>query len=670
MRVAREECGEVISIEAILNERKNVKMEKYKNAETAAVRNMQKWKVYQEERLLLLKEHREMQQQGLRKKLQYIEEKKLEKRLEEIAAEREYLDQAEEIERQELERENLEIRERIKIYQELNEKMDKSNESREKIVERLKSRLSSEDILNANEKVDEPEFIKDDMNNIIEKAKVLSEAQKNKIKVLSHEYNFPTPSTSDINANNEIATSKLLTEAQRNKLKVMGHDLGTLEKEECRPQIKIQDYDKMTDLQRNRMKVLAHEFETIEKEEKVVQNVLERPMTDLQKNRMKVLSHEFAYFDEAPSKKLTLELPETPLEKSIQLESPMSVTSDHFNVSAEQSIEDEEKSKSTLSESSIDEESFKAFEEAIEKNLNSFMGLELNNISGLISFKEHYEDISIMDTMALSQFLQMSLTIPLNSYMEILSNETLKMYILDLDILSHFKSLRNYFLMMNGEFCSSICHEIFSKLDKGVRPVELLNYQSLHMILDNALSSSRYDSNTERLSFIVQNSPERFELHSPGVFNMLSLSYTLDWPLTLILNAETMDQYRTIFCYLLKLKRISWILEDCFQILKESHKQHSNDIIKSPQYRKTQFIRHQMTQFVNCLENYVTRNVMQTSWKSFVEDLRSAKSILCIYRKHTTFLKRILFLCLLNKKSFEFYKSIEDVFKVILRFHK
>lgn len=663
MKAARNECGEIVSIEAVLNHRWRAKIEKYKNAEIAAVTNMQKWKFFQEERAQQIRDHREKQQHELRKELQQIEERKLVKRLEEIEAEREYLDEVEEIERKELERENLEIRERIKIYKELNDKMDETNKNRDKIIENIEAKLKREDILNANEKIDEPEFIKDDMNNIVEKAKVLSEAQKNKIKVLSHEYNFTTPSN-DINANIEESSNRTLSEAQKNKLKVLGHEFNIIGKES--PQIKVQDYDKMTDLQRNRMKVLAHEFKTIEKEEKIVQKV-EGPMTDLQKNRMKVLTHEFAYFEEVkPKKKITLDFLEPPEKSQQQLESPMSVTSDHFVDSTEQTSEE---NISTNSED-IDEELFRAFEEAIEKNINNFMGLELNNVCEKVSFKSQYEDISIMDTMALSQFLQNSLTIPLNAYMEILSNETLKIFVLDLDILSHFKSLRNYFLLMNGEFCSSICHEMFAQIDKGIKPVELLNYQSLHSMLDNALTGSRHDPNTERLSFIVQTSPERFELHSPGVLNMLSLSYTLDWPLTLILNAETMDQYRTIFCYLLKLKRISWILEDCFQILKESHKQHGNDLLKSSQYRNTQFIRHQMTQFVHCLENYVTRNVIQTSWKSLMGDLKSAKSILCIYRKHTTFLKRILFLCLLNKKSFEFYKTIEDVFKVILRFHK
>jgi len=90
----------------------------------------------------------------------------------------------------------------------------------------------------------------------------------------------------------------------------------------------------------------------------------------------------------------------------------------------------------------------------------------------------------------------------------------------------------------------------------------------------------------------------------------------------------------------------------------------------SPHFRNAQQIRHKMTHFVHCLENHVTRNVLQISWFAFLDDLKSAQSIHCIYRKHTSYLKRVLFLCLLNKKSYEFQKTIEDSFRVILKFHK
>lgn len=657
-KAARAACGQSISIESILREREQTKKEKCKIAESASVVNMLRWRREQEEKRVVQAEKRELQMKGLREELERIEERKLVKRMESIQAERDYLDAANKAEDEEIQRETIELLKRIDCYKELNNQLDVEAERREKIVEHLKNTLESkEDVLNANEviQVESNEIATDEMNNIIQKATV-SEARRNKLKIMSHEYNLTTENSSTTPAATPdvtYPTTHPISEAQRNKLKVLGTEFCIVEPTKSAPKINVDSCENMTDLQRNRLKVMSHEYNL---ETKVPHKTSPKAMS---LNLLQVESSQQT------------------------IESPMSVTSDHFSNELEHQHEQEEESKSPDDETipkspeesknvddDVDYEMLKAFEEAIERNSSSFMGINLNELSTQHSSISSYEHIKSTDTMALSRFLQLSLMIPVNAYMNILNNETLKMFVQDLDILLHFKSLRNYFLMMSGEFGSSICHQLFSRLESGVKPAELLNYHSLHVILDHALSQSRNDINTDRLSFIVQNIPDKFELHSPAILSMLTMSYKLEWPLNLILNPETMEQYQAIFNYLLKLKRISWVLEDCFQILKELNKKHGKDLPRSQQYRHAQQTRHKMTHFVHCLENHVTRNVLQISWNAFIDDLKSAQSILCIYRKHTCYLKRVLFLCLLNKKSYEFQKTIEDSFKVILKFHK
>lgn len=644
-KAAREACGQSISIAKLMHDREKAKNEKYKKAELASHVNMVRWRQEQEVLRIKLAEKREAQQKGLREELVRIEERKLVKRMEYIQAERDYMDEVEEIEATELEKENQELQQKIETLKTLNEQLDKEAVQRQLIVTDLKITLDSKDNdVNANQATSSPEVTKtDEMNNIIPKNNI-TDAQRNRNKVMSHEYNVITGvSTETTEDAVSPTTNEPMTERHRNKLRVMGTEFGLIDVH--KPQIQVQSSEVMTDLQKNRLKVLSQEF-NLEKGVSV-----------------------------PPKPRMSLNLLQVERPPQI-LESPMSVTSDHFsNESDHQQLESEEKSPEGQSEKlqDVDDdelELLRAFEEAVEKNSQSFMGINLVDYSSQSSSLVSYEHIKNTNTMALSRFFQLSLMVPVNAYMDILNNETLKMFILDLDILSHFKSLRNYYLMMNGEFGSSICHLLFSKLESGVRPAELLNFQSLHMILDHALSQTRHDPNIEKLSFIVQNIPENFELHSPAVLNMLTMSYKLEWPLNLILNPETMDQYKAIFNYLLRLKRISWVLEDCFQTLKEMHKRHGKELLVSQQYRNVQQIRHKMTHFVHCLENHVTRNVLQISWSAFVDDLKSAQSILCIYRKHTSYLKRILFLCLLNKKSYEFQKTVEDSFRVILKFQK
>ncbi|XP_065363723.1 gamma-tubulin complex component 6 isoform X2 [Calliphora vicina] len=280
-------------------------------------------------------------------------------------------------------------------------------------------------------------------------------------------------------------------------------------------------------------------------------------------------------------------------------------------------------------------------------------------------------DLNIMSVITLTEFLQKSVIIPMSTHLELVNNEVMRMFLQDLKIIDHFRSLRNYYFMMDGEFGSIICDGIIGKLEDGATPEKLLNYQILHSILDTALGSSitGKDKNAENLSFIVNDVPEKFELNSPDVLNNLSLSYRINWPLNLVLNPETLEQYANIFKYLIRVRRISWILERAYQILKEAVKQHGSAILKSPQYRHVQLIRHKFYHFVHALQNHITANALQASWKTFKDELMTTKTIEDIYRKHATYIKRILFLCMLNKRSAEFYNTIENVFKISLRFY-
>lgn len=618
---ARDVCGRRISIEEILNEIQKDNAEKYKRAEEASVKNYQRWQHEQSELQRANNERRELQMQDLQAELKRIEERKLAKRMKELQEEKDYLDELEAVEEYQLKKENDTRRKRIEIYQELNENLDKELEHKAAIINDLQTKAKGVDVsstdpnkddeVNANcsngisitsDDREEPVMTTeqqvsneseisptkskltsaeaehsttDEMNNVVGvKTTAQAEAQRNKEKFMSHEHNFSSFSaTNDQNGNMGImsTSAKNLTDAQRNKLKVMRHEFGLIENEKT-PKISVDGSDSLTDLQRNRLKVMSGEF------------FLEVEGRDVPTARLDLLST-------SPRFSQILESPVSDI-------MAMSVTSDHFSAAESSELRDSEKSGENIEvtqshedDEENDDELFRAFEEAIEKNSSHFLGADLSRVSSSTS----YECVKTTNTLEMSRYLQQSLMIPVNAYMEMLNNETLKMFVENLKIISHFKSLRNYFLMMNGEFSISVCHQLFTKLEKGVKPLELLNYQSLHMILDHALSNARHDENTEQLSFIVKNVPEKFENYSPLVLSCLTLSYKLEWPMNLILNPETMEKYQAIFNYLLKLKRISWVLDECFQLLKTSLRQHGKDLLNSQQYRNVQLIRHKMT---------------------------------------------------------------------------
>ena len=483
------------------------------------------------------------------------------------------------------------------IYQE-----DVSNESYKKQLEVSISTMthSKSDIINANVIPSEFQINKtralgsttllshDIFNNVVDiPLTTMTEFQRNKLQVLRNEYNFVV---SDMNNTTQ----------------------------EC-PTIVVENVEHFSELQKNRKKMESHmnKFEISnnlpqndELSKKLSLNLSE-PLTARAQNKKKVLNSEYNIIghqdvsDCSPMSIgsnsdvfLTPEL--IPTEISFQ---PVSTEIDvihEVDCIIEQQIETE---LSTNSSETVDEQGFNDFAKAFQKlhrNENSFFQLNLDNNSEekskFQSFCSNNSQLKSIDSMSLTQQLQLSLTIPLKTYMEVLNNEVLKIYLVDLDILTHFKSLLNYFFLMDGEFGSNICNGLLRKLESGAKPNELLNYQTLHRILENALGSSVYsnDPNANCLSFIVQSIPEKFELNSPNVLNMLSLSYKVSWPLNLILNPETLEQYSNIFKYLLKLKRVKWIMDEVWIMLKVTHKGLGVKLHNSQQYRQVQQIRHKM----------------------------------------------------------------------------
>lgn len=280
--------------------------------------------------------------------------------------------------------------------------------------------------------------------------------------------------------------------------------------------------------------------------------------------------------------------------------------------------------------------------------------------------------LNCLSVITLTEFLQKSIVSPMTVQLEIVRNEVMRVFLEDHKLLKHFKSLRNYFFLMDGEFGSHICDGILDKLqNKHYTPRELLNCATLHSILDNALSSSiGKDPNAQNLSFIILDTPEVFDLNSPSVLSNLTLCYSISWPLNLIFTNETLDKYSFIFKHLIKVRRISWLLEDAYHYLKMQVKEHGRDVLKSPEYRHVQLIRQKFSNFVLSLKNHITSTALQASWKFFKDSMTNAKCLEDIYFVHTQYIKRIEFLCMLNKKSVDFHNTMESIFKICLRFCK
>ncbi|VVC94433.1 unnamed protein product [Leptidea sinapis] len=278
-----------------------------------------------------------------------------------------------------------------------------------------------------------------------------------------------------------------------------------------------------------------------------------------------------------------------------------------------------------------------------------------NIFKPLLSNVRKEDKINCNNIATLTACLQRSVMLPLTYQLEVVNNSIVTYFLVDLDMYDHLRSLKDYFFLMDGEFSRSICHNLFAKLTQTLNPQELLNFSTLHNILDKALGSSisHVHKFSENLSFSISESPLSFQHSSPDVLQCLSLTYSVNWPLNIILSQEALSRYAKSLKLAVKLSR-----------------EHSRKLLKSPQYISLQLYRHVMASLVRALDNYIVTTCILSSWTEFEKDLRKARTLDDLYECHVLYIKNVLFRCLLNNRSTPVMKLLNDIFTVILKFSR
>ncbi|XP_071444369.1 uncharacterized protein Grip163 [Hetaerina americana] len=262
----------------------------------------------------------------------------------------------------------------------------------------------------------------------------------------------------------------------------------------------------------------------------------------------------------------------------------------------------------------------------------------------------------------------------------------LKWLLVDKGLISHLHSLRAYFFLLDGEFGRRLSEDLFSAMrhKPGKKPsVECLNVVSLNTILSHALASSTHavsDPNASLLSMTLQGCPAQASaMEQLGSIQMI---YDAPWPLNVVLTDEALSKYSRVLDLLLRLKHASWALEDVFMHMRiidpmKGNKQAFSGGRRSPSgafhhshhYRTLQLFRHQMLNLIKAVQSYITAEVLKASGKRLEEAIANSSCLDEFYAEHVLYVKRILFGCMLNKRSETISTIINDILKLVMKFH-
>ncbi|XP_022783914.1 gamma-tubulin complex component 6-like [Stylophora pistillata] len=150
-----------------------------------------------------------------------------------------------------------------------------------------------------------------------------------------------------------------------------------------------------------------------------------------------------------------------------------------------------------------------------------------------------------------------------------------------------------------------------------------------------------------------------------GTLDFLELRYRVDWPLNIVITEKSVVKYNKIFSFMLRLKRLSWVLRDIWFHLK--HVANSRNAAGSPQLRQLQLFRHEMQHFVHNLEGYLSNQILNVTWSEFQEGLLNVRSLDDLHNQHSDYLRKAIFRSLLSRKAAPVMTMISDLGTLILK---
>ncbi|KAK6644895.1 hypothetical protein RUM43_001171 [Polyplax serrata] len=534
--------------------------------------------------------------------------------------------------------------------------------------------------------------------NVQQKTTAATEAMANKLKVLNFEYNSDFDKMSKNETDNmRISVSQrnvAAIEASENKLKVMKSEIGmgssnvTLPPQAASNCSKVLPSKKKKDFEYNILRGDSDHIliKSVTSNTEICIQETDHPNTEDSDINLNVCNS-VEIKDSVNFQEVDLVRKEeyTNIDKSENNSSKcVSITkisdSDSFlstdNIAQETGISD-----SVVSVAEAEEETACSvqlvnpnYQRALWKDSNiSNHKLSYNDVFHKLNHNE-FTNTPCTDLMKFQRYLRKSVQIPLIIQEKLANDALLKHLLISANMMSHLKSLRGFFFLSYGEFGRSFIHNTFRSLSRCKESHEFFERSNLSNIVNEALncSSHRSDQNSQCLSFQIVKMPPFLNHSFHDVLSPFELSYKIEWPLNIILTDKALSKYKSVFKFLLKLKRINWTLNEntlYFNSFFKNPKINRHVLGGSPHYHKLQIFRHAMIQVMVTLDDYIFSNGIQLPWIDFLQDLETTVNIDHLYQKHVRYLKDVLLKCFQTKNSKDLLNCIHNAIELALKFH-
>lgn len=232
-------------------------------------------------------------------------------------------------------------------------------------------------------------------------------------------------------------------------------------------------------------------------------------------------------------------------------------------------------------------------------------------------------------------------------------------------LVTHLQALKNFMLLGQGDFVTCLMDSVSPELKKRATQIYRHN---LTGILEGSLRScnAQYEP-----SYVLDKITVRLLEPSPGDtgWEIFSLDYAVDAPLTALIHDDAQATYRTAFHMLWRLKRVEWSLSAAWKAqMCFGHIQRETLVNLRPVLHRCALHRSRMRHFVNNLSAYLMFEVVESAWSNLQTSITGACSLDDIIVAHDKYLNEIQDRALLSTHHEILNIQIQQVLQSILRF--
>jgi gamma-tubulin complex component 3 len=233
----------------------------------------------------------------------------------------------------------------------------------------------------------------------------------------------------------------------------------------------------------------------------------------------------------------------------------------------------------------------------------------------------------------------------------------------------HCANIKHFVLLGKGDFVQYLMERLGPQLS---RPTSHLHRHRLLSLLETAVRSCfASEGGGGAASDHVLHHLDIQLLDDPGSsgWDAFSLDYRVEPPVSVVLSADAMVQYRQVFTLLWRLKRVEHSLTALWQ--KHGTTAHLlRGLRADPLMHACHTLRHEMIHFVYNLQYYLMFEVLECSWDALQAALDGAADLDEVIAAHDAFLQALVSKSLVARSHAPLFGALSQIFEAILSFCK